>query len=152
VVGFTVVTCYAAWLSALFYLSFLQLGSWGWLKEVRKASLIDLLFIIYLKPTVAFVVVGLSPQVYGFIFFAPDLTPNIGLFWYYFTEAFMHFRPFFIFVFQYHPVIYVLPLTIRFRYSPSELCLRTTAHARIAAHAHAHTHTRITHIFTTSLF
>jgi hypothetical protein len=30
----------------------------------------------------------------------------------------MHFRPFFIFVFQYHPVIYVLPLTIRFRYSP----------------------------------
>ncbi|ELR12158.1 GPI transamidase subunit PIGU [Acanthamoeba castellanii str. Neff] len=86
VVGFAVVACYAVWLSALFYLSFLQLGSWGWLKEV-----------------------------YGFIFFAPDLTPNIGLFWYYFTEAFMHFRPFFIFVFQYHPVIYVLPLTVRFR-------------------------------------
>ncbi len=127
VVGFTVVACYAAWLSALFYLSFLQLGSWGWLKEVRKARLlfIDfyyLLFIIYyyLFNTNCCVrgLFGSSAQVYGFIFFAPDLTPNIGLFWYYFTEAFMHFRPFFIFVFQYHPVIYVLPLTIRFRCSP----------------------------------
>jgi phosphatidylinositol glycan class U len=75
-------------------------------------------------------------QVYGFIFFAPDLTSNIGLFWYYFTEAFMHFRPFFIFVFQYHPVIYVMPLTIRFR-SPPTLFIRTTAHAS------PHTHTRI---------
>ncbi len=44
VVGFTVVACYAAWLSALFYLSFLQLGSWGWLKEVRKARLYLLIY------------------------------------------------------------------------------------------------------------
>jgi len=81
-----VVFGYVAWLGALVALSFLQLRSWEWIQEV-----------------------------YGFILDAPDLTPNIGLFWYYFTEAFMHFRPFFIFVFQYHPVIYVLPLTIRFR-------------------------------------
>jgi hypothetical protein len=36
VVAFTVVSCYAAWLSALFYLSFLQTGSWDWVKEVRR--------------------------------------------------------------------------------------------------------------------
>ncbi len=46
---------------------------------------------------------------------ATDLTPNVGLFWYYFTEAFTHFRPFFIFLFQYHVLVYVIPLTIRFR-------------------------------------
>jgi hypothetical protein len=36
VVAFTVVACYAAWLSALFYLSSVQIGSWDWVKEVRR--------------------------------------------------------------------------------------------------------------------
>ncbi|CAB1314490.1 unnamed protein product, partial [Coregonus sp. 'balchen'] len=39
-------------------------------------------------------------SVYGFILCVPDLTPNIGLFWYFFAEMFEHFRLFFICVFQ----------------------------------------------------
>ncbi|XP_018026844.1 phosphatidylinositol glycan anchor biosynthesis class U protein [Hyalella azteca] len=43
---------------------------------------------------------------YGFILSAPDLTPNIGLFWYFFTEMFEHFRLFFLAVFQLNAVIF----------------------------------------------
>jgi hypothetical protein len=32
----------------------------------------------------------------------PDLTPNVGLFWYFFMEIFDHFKSFFLFIFQYH--------------------------------------------------
>ncbi|GAB6032702.1 hypothetical protein CHUAL_011577 [Chamberlinius hualienensis] len=65
---------------------------------------------------------------YGCIFNVNDLTPNIGLFWYFFTEMFDHFRSFFIFIFQLNAVIYSLPLTVTFRKSPllvvfSLLCL-----------------------------
>jgi GPI-anchor transamidase subunit U len=49
---------------------------------------------------------------------AEELTPNVGLFWYFFTELFDHFRAFFIFVLQYHVFLYVLPLCIRFRKFP----------------------------------
>ena len=44
----------------------------------------------------------------------PDLTPNIGLFWYFFTEMFDHFYLFFTYVFQLNPFIYVIPLALRF--------------------------------------
>ena len=44
-----------------------------------------------------------------------DLTPNVGLFWYFFTEVFEHFRLFFLCVFQINAFIYTLPLSIRFR-------------------------------------
>jgi phosphatidylinositol glycan class U len=44
---------------------------------------------------------------------ANDLSPNIGLWWYFFTELFGRFRPYFIFLFNVHPYIYVLPLTIQ---------------------------------------
>ena len=43
-----------------------------------------------------------------------DLTPNIGLFWYFFTEMFDHFRDFFLWVFQINYFIYIIPLTINF--------------------------------------
>lgn len=33
-------------------------------------------------------------------FLLPDLTPNPGLWWYFFTEMFDHFRPFFLMVFS----------------------------------------------------
>lgn len=45
----------------------------------------------------------------------PDLTPNMGVFWYFFTEMFEHFRTFFICVFQINAFIYTLPLAIRLR-------------------------------------
>ena len=53
---------------------------------------------------------------YGTILLVTDLTPNIGLFWYFVIEVFDHFRALFLFVFQYHIVIYVIPLTIRLQY------------------------------------
>ena len=37
---------------------------------------------------------------YGFILSVPELTPNMGLFWYFFTEMFEHFRVFFVCTFQ----------------------------------------------------
>ncbi|KAK3610024.1 hypothetical protein CHS0354_032372 [Potamilus streckersoni] len=55
---------------------------------------------------------------YGFVLSVPDLTPNLGVFWYFFTEMFEHFRTFFICVFQIHAFIYVVPLSIRLRDHP----------------------------------
>eukprot|EP00029_Vermamoeba_vermiformis_P001390 TRINITY_DN11562_c0_g1_i1.p1 TRINITY_DN11562_c0_g1~~TRINITY_DN11562_c0_g1_i1.p1 ORF type:complete len:426 (+),score=145.81 TRINITY_DN11562_c0_g1_i1:73-1350(+) len=57
-------------------------------------------------------------QSYGTTMLASDLQPNIGLFWYYFTEIFTHFRAFFLFVFQYHLFIYFIPLTWRLKNHP----------------------------------
>lgn len=51
--------------------------------------------------------------VYWFTLTVKDLTPNIGLFWYFFTEVFSHFRYFFLFCFQLHCFAYVIPATIR---------------------------------------
>ncbi|EEB95213.1 hypothetical protein MPER_05854, partial [Moniliophthora perniciosa FA553] len=40
------------------------------------------------------------PQTWGASLTLPDLTPNTGLWWYFFTEMFDHFRPFFLMVFS----------------------------------------------------
>eukprot|EP00117_Sycon_ciliatum_P050143 scpid25011/ scgid35436/ Phosphatidylinositol glycan anchor biosynthesis class U protein; Cell division cycle protein 91-like 1; GPI transamidase component PIG-U len=50
---------------------------------------------------------------YGFVFTVPDFTPNVGIFWYLFTEMFEHFRTFFLWVFQLHVFFYALPLGMR---------------------------------------
>lgn len=55
---------------------------------------------------------------YGFVFKVEDLQPNIGIFWYYFTHLFDNFKAFFLFVFQYHVFIYVLPVSYRFQKYP----------------------------------
>ncbi|CAI8016035.1 Phosphatidylinositol glycan anchor biosynthesis class U protein [Geodia barretti] len=55
---------------------------------------------------------------HGVILTVPDLTPNVGLFWYFFTEAFEHFRVFFLCVFQINAFLYVLPLSFRFSEHP----------------------------------
>ncbi|KAH8305417.1 hypothetical protein KR018_002822 [Drosophila ironensis] len=55
----------------------------------------------------------------GFIFNFRDLQPNIGLFWYFFTEMFEHFRTMFLITFQLNAtVLYVLPLSIKLRKEP----------------------------------
>ncbi|CDO71705.1 hypothetical protein BN946_scf184915.g49 [Trametes cinnabarina] len=46
----------------------------------------------------------------------PDLTPNPGLWWYFFTEMFDHFRPFFLMVFCVHLLIYIAPVCIKFQH------------------------------------
>uniref|UniRef100_A0A3Q3MAG2 Phosphatidylinositol glycan anchor biosynthesis, class U n=1 Tax=Mastacembelus armatus TaxID=205130 RepID=A0A3Q3MAG2_9TELE len=57
-------------------------------------------------------------SVYGFILSVPDLTPNIGLFWYFFAEMFEHFRLFFLCVFQINVFFYTIPLSIKLKEHP----------------------------------
>ncbi|XP_041375582.1 phosphatidylinositol glycan anchor biosynthesis class U protein-like [Gigantopelta aegis] len=77
------------WTCLLLGLSFLMEGSWNFLHST-----------------------------YGFILTVPDLTPNIGVFWYFFTEMFEHFRTFFLCVFQINAVIFTVPLAITLKDSP----------------------------------
>ncbi|XP_069508362.1 phosphatidylinositol glycan anchor biosynthesis class U protein [Ambystoma mexicanum] len=58
------------------------------------------------------------PAVYGFILSVPDLTPNIGLFWYFFAEMFEHFSLFFVFVFQINAFFYTIPLSVKLKEHP----------------------------------
>uniref|UniRef100_A0A8C9Q9J6 Phosphatidylinositol glycan anchor biosynthesis class U n=1 Tax=Spermophilus dauricus TaxID=99837 RepID=A0A8C9Q9J6_SPEDA len=58
------------------------------------------------------------PAVYGFILSVPDLTPNIGLFWYFFAEMFEHFSLFFVCVFQINVFFYTVPLAIKLKEHP----------------------------------
>lgn len=53
---------------------------------------------------------------YGFQLLLPDLTPNVGLWWYFFIEMFDSFRQFFLGVFWLHLGGYVAGLSIRIRY------------------------------------
>lgn len=48
----------------------------------------------------------------------PDLTPNPGLWWYFFTEMFDAFRSFFLGVFWLHMLAYSVPFTVRLRAQP----------------------------------
>lgn len=55
----------------------------------------------------------------GFILTVPDLRPNIGIYWYFFTEMFEHFKWLFIVSFQLNvSIVYVTPLALRFRQDP----------------------------------
>jgi phosphatidylinositol glycan class U len=55
---------------------------------------------------------------YGTPLFLPDLTPNVGLWWYFFIEMFDSFREFFLGVFWLHMASYVGGLTVRLRNQP----------------------------------
>lgn len=55
---------------------------------------------------------------YGVQLLLPDLTPNVGLWWYFFIEMFDSFRAFFLGVFWIHLSSYVAGLTIRLRRQP----------------------------------
>lgn len=58
------------------------------------------------------------PSTYGVQLLLPDLTPNVGLWWYFFIEMFDSFRSFFLGVFWLHLSSYVVGLTIRLRRQP----------------------------------
>lgn len=45
-----------------------------------------------------------------------DLTPNVGIFWYFFTEIFQHFELFFRVLFQLHLFVYPLPFALTLRW------------------------------------
>ncbi|KAH9978874.1 PIG-U-domain-containing protein [Lactifluus volemus] len=74
---------------ALVFASTLVAGSWGWVRNTWGAGLL-----------------------------LPDLTPNPGLWWYFMTEMFDHFRPFFLMAFSVHLITYVAPLCIKFQHDP----------------------------------
>jgi len=74
---------------SLVFASVLVTGGWGWVRNTWGAG-----------------------------FLLPDLTPDPGLWWYFFTEMFDYFRPFFLMVFSLHLVIYVAPLCIKFQHDP----------------------------------
>lgn len=80
---------FAAFTVLLLFTSFAMLGSWDFLSAV-----------------------------YGTRVLLPDLTPNIGLWWYFFIEMFDSFRSFFIGVFWLHIVAYSPGLTIRLTKQP----------------------------------
>ncbi len=55
---------------------------------------------------------------YGVHLLLPDLTPNVGLWWYFFIEMFDSFREFFLGVFWLHVMAYVGGLSFRLRTQP----------------------------------
>lgn len=55
---------------------------------------------------------------YGAQLLVPDLTPNAGLWWYFFIEIFDSFRDFFLGVFWLHMAGYVGGLTLRLSHQP----------------------------------
>ncbi|EJU04266.1 PIG-U-domain-containing protein [Dacryopinax primogenitus] len=57
-------------------------------------------------------------QTWGATVMLPDLTPNPGLWWYFFTEMFDQYRPFFLLTFSLHPLIYVAPMCLKFQHDP----------------------------------
>lgn len=57
-------------------------------------------------------------RTYGIQLTLSDLTPNVGLWWYFFIEMFDSFRAFFLAVFWLHLAAYVGGLTVRIRTQP----------------------------------
>ncbi|KZO98915.1 PIG-U-domain-containing protein [Calocera viscosa TUFC12733] len=84
-----VVAEFAVYMAAFVGASTFVAGSWGWVLQTWGATVM-----------------------------LPDLTPNPGLWWYFFTEMFDHYRPFFLLTFSLHPLIYVAPICLKFQHDP----------------------------------
>lgn len=98
-----VVFIFCSFLAALLYISYHIVGSFS-----------------FLRSTI------------GFILTVPDLRPNIGLHWYFFTEMFEHFRWLFIASFQINVnFLYVVPLALKLRRDPMLLAFTYLAIAAI---------------------
>jgi GPI-anchor transamidase subunit U len=57
-------------------------------------------------------------EVFGFELLVRDLTPNLGLFWYLFTEMFKEFALFYLCVLQFFVFVFAWPLSIRLERHP----------------------------------
>ncbi|RWR89367.1 phosphatidylinositol glycan anchor biosynthesis class U-like protein isoform X2 [Cinnamomum micranthum f. kanehirae] len=57
-------------------------------------------------------------KTHGFILTVEDLSPNIGVLWYFFAEVFDFFRIFFLIVFHVNILFMLLPLAIRLNHRP----------------------------------
>ncbi|XP_059443243.1 uncharacterized protein LOC132175346 isoform X2 [Corylus avellana] len=60
----------------------------------------------------------LFKRTYGFMLTVQDLSPNIGVLWYFFAEVFDFFRNFFLIVFHGNILFMILPLAIRLKHRP----------------------------------
>ncbi|KAI9992642.1 hypothetical protein PInf_014502 [Phytophthora infestans] len=60
----------------------------------------------------------LRSETYVWVAKYSDLTPNVGIFWYFFMEVFDRFIPYFLFVLHLHPAIYVVPIYLRLAHRP----------------------------------
>ncbi|KAJ3847580.1 PIG-U-domain-containing protein [Lentinula lateritia] len=86
---FPVILEFLVYFAALSLVSTLIVGHWEWMGRTWGASLS-----------------------------LPSLSPNPGLWWYFFTEMFDHFRAFFLVVFEVHLLMYVAPICIKFQHDP----------------------------------
>lgn len=57
-------------------------------------------------------------QTYVWVAKYSDLTPNIGIFWYFFIEVFDRFIPYFLCILHIHPLIYIAPIFLRLHNRP----------------------------------
>ncbi|XYA02623.1 hypothetical protein QA089_005209 [Meyerozyma guilliermondii] len=57
---------------------------------------------------------GFVEQCYGTIIFFSKIVPNVGLWWYIFTEMFNFFTPFYLGVFNLYSAIFIVPISVRF--------------------------------------
>jgi phosphatidylinositol glycan class U len=90
------------------------------LSKKRQASLM-FLFFCTLFLMASYALIGswnFLESTYGVLITVSDLTPNIGLYWYFFIEVFETFKLFFICLFQFVIFIFIIPTTIRFYKHP----------------------------------
>jgi phosphatidylinositol glycan class U len=93
----------------------------GSLAGFALANLVAVGGSIYTLLVMSFTITGsweFLSSTYGVHLLLPDLTPNVGLWWYFFIEMFDSFRNFFLGVFWLHLSSYVGGLTIRLRRQP----------------------------------
>ncbi|XP_017794815.1 PREDICTED: phosphatidylinositol glycan anchor biosynthesis class U protein [Habropoda laboriosa] len=97
------IMAFISMLTALFCISYYIMGSWSFISSTL-----------------------------GFILTVPDLRPNVGLYWYFFTEVFENFRWLFIASFQINVgLLYIVPLALRLRHDPMLLAFSYLAIAAI---------------------
>ncbi|KAK6457966.1 GPI transamidase subunit PIG-U [Scheffersomyces xylosifermentans] len=73
-------------------------------------STLGLLFLCSFATTASF---QFLDSCYGTIIMFNKISPNLGLWWYIFTEMFQFFTPFYIGIFNLYSSIFILPLTLR---------------------------------------
>ncbi|KAJ6804471.1 phosphatidylinositol glycan anchor biosynthesis class U protein-like isoform X1 [Iris pallida] len=57
-------------------------------------------------------------KTHGFILTVEDLSPNVGVLWYFFAEVFDFFREFFLIVFHVNILFMLVPLAVRLKHRP----------------------------------
>ncbi|KAI1334118.1 PIG-U-domain-containing protein [Xylariaceae sp. FL0016] len=99
-------------------LSFYQSRSLPRFAALNVAAVSAFLFVLF---AVSYLLTGsceFLSSTYGVQLTLTDLTPNVGLWWYFFVEMFDSFRSFFLGVFWLHLSSYVAGLSIRIRSQP----------------------------------